>query len=114
MGLKDIESDYSYTNKGLQERAEEYKGLNSASNTYISGIDPYASRLNTRPDPVDKIKAVEVVIKALGTMVIVQDIQSDPVNIGQVINKGAIQKPILLGQNRTIAENKLIDLIKSI
>lgn len=62
----------------------------------------------------EKIQKIEVLIKALGTMVIEPDIVSDPNNVGQQINRGPVQKPILQGSNREIAVNQLVSFIKSL
>lgn len=87
-------------------------------NTYSDGLNNYYTTggLNSynKRDSSDEVKRIDILIKALGTMVIVQDIQSDPNNIGQVINKGSIQVPILQDSNRKIAEDKLVQLIKSL
>lgn len=57
------------------------------------------------------IGSIETLKSVLGTMVIFPDIVSDPNNIGQKIHRGSIQQPILLGDNRKIAEDKLVELI---
>lgn len=58
--------------------------------------------------------SVEQVIKALGTMVLVPQEQSDPNNIGQKIYGSPIQRPILEGEKREIVLNRLVDLIKQL
>jgi len=64
-------------------------------------------------DPKILISKVEVVIKALGTMVIFPE-YSNTEEIGKKVFTGTIQKPILLGKDREDAENKLAFLIKSL
>lgn len=85
------ESEVSYTTTGLTE-----KNIRGTASHYD---------LNAK---------VEVLIKALGTMVIKPSYELDPNNIGKKVYTGPVQQPILLDDNREIAENKLIELIKQL
>lgn len=54
---------------------------------------------------------IEIVIKALGTMVLEPQFESDPTQIGKRIFTTTIQKPIIEGEDRKKVLNKLIELV---
>lgn len=61
-----------------------------------------------------KLQKIDCLIKALGTMVMKPEYESDPNNIGSKLFKGSIQQPILLDNQREDALVKLNQLINSI
>lgn len=83
----------------------------------LSGIAVNLSRNKHNLSPYeeelpDKIK---VVIRALGTMIIVPDYDKDHLDIGaKQVYKGGIQQPILNGKDREVAVNKLVELINQL
>ena len=63
----------------------------------------------------DKVlTSIDVLIKSLGTMVMIPKYESDPNNIGAKVFAGTIQQPILQGDYRDIALDKLNELIKQL
>lgn len=61
-----------------------------------------------------ELNSIELLIKALGTMVIFPSYEKDPTNIGKVNFTGPIQQPILVDSQREIALNKLTELINKL
>jgi len=57
---------------------------------------------------------VEAVVKALGTMILMPEYESDPINIGKKKFLGNTQVPILMDKARERAEKKLIELIENL
>ena len=58
---------------------------------------------------------IEVLIKALGTMVMIPQYESDPNIIGSKKQyTGVIQTPILTGDQRTAIELTLLELVKEL
>ena len=62
----------------------------------------------------DRVLVIDSLKSLLGTMVLFPEFTSDPNNIGQKIHKGNIQKPILEGENRRLAEDKLMSILKDL
>lgn len=58
-----------------------------------------------------EIKAIDTLKSVLGTMVLMPKYRTDTNQIGNKIFEGNEQVPILMGKNRELVENKLIDLI---
>lgn len=61
-----------------------------------------------------RLNSIDLVIKALGTMVIFPQWESDPNNIGKKNFIGPIQQPILIDKDRDLAINKLLSLIQEL
>lgn len=60
------------------------------------------------------VPKIEILVKALGTMVLKPQFQPTTV-IGEAkMQMQPIQEGILIGDNRTIAEQKLVELIKQL
>ncbi len=59
-------------------------------------------------------QTIESLVKVLGTMVLMPTDARDPINIGKRVSTGTIQQPIILGEDRTIVINKLINLISNL
>lgn len=57
---------------------------------------------------------IEMLIKALGTMVLEPQFESDPSQIGKKIFVNNIQKPILEGEDRKKVLNKLLEVIENL
>lgn len=57
---------------------------------------------------------VEVLVKTLGTMVLMSEYSTSNLEIGKKEYVGNIQMPILTGSNRDIVINKLIELINKL
>lgn len=60
------------------------------------------------------IGKIEMLIKALGTMVLEPQFESDPSQIGKKIFVNNIQKPILEGEDRKKVLNKLLEVIEKL
>lgn len=60
------------------------------------------------------VSSVEILVKALGTMVIIPEYTSDPNTIGKKIQTGSVQQPILVGVSRDKALTKLDQLIEQL
>jgi len=54
---------------------------------------------------------IEMLIKALGTMVLEPQFETDPTQIGKKVFINNIQKPILEGKDREKVLNKLVTII---
>lgn len=61
-----------------------------------------------------KLATITTLKEVLGTMVIMPNYQSDPHNIGSKTYLGNIQQPILDGDKREIALEKLTEYIRSL
>lgn len=61
-----------------------------------------------------KLQKIDCLVKALGTMVMIPEYESDPSQIGVKHFKGTIQQPILVGDNREEAIKKLTTVINSL
>lgn len=64
--------------------------------------------------PEELTKKIDIVIKALGTMVIEPQLENHPTEIGKKINMGGIQRPIIQGNDRILVEKKLLSLIEGL
>ncbi len=62
----------------------------------------------------ENTRSIEVLIRALGTMVMEPEYRSDPNNVGQKILVTTVQKPIFEGEDRKIISDKLIELVKAL
>lgn len=86
-------------------------------NTYSDGLNNYYTTggLNsyTKRDSSDEVKRIDILIKALGTMVLKPQFETDQVTFRKTCI-ASVQEPILLDENRKVAEDKLIQLIKSL
>lgn len=60
------------------------------------------------------IEKIEILVKALGTMVLKPQFEVDPNQIGKKYQIQPIQEAILLDDNRKVAEDKLVELIKQL
>lgn len=58
-----------------------------------------------------RLNSIDLVIKSLGTMVMIPEYESDPTNIGKKTYLGPVQQPILTGTYRELAIDKLAKLI---
>lgn len=73
------------------------------------------------PDSCEKVQSkkvvtssqIEVLIKALGTMVIINKERLNPITM-QIEDNGPTQEPILLGKQREIVLNRLVELIENL
>lgn len=61
-----------------------------------------------------KLQKIDCLVKAIGTMVMIPKYESDPNNIGAKVFAGTIQQPILQGDYRDTALDKLNELIKQL
>lgn len=59
----------------------------------------------------EDVRSIEVLIKALGTMVMEPQYENDPSQIGVKRFLTNIQKPIMEGQDRVVLSNKLMELV---
>lgn len=85
-----------------------------STGTYSYGDNGLMNKSKDEYIPKTRTEVVEVLIKALGTMVLMPQYESDPMVIGSKTYTGNLQLPILLGDNREIVENKLLELIKNL
>lgn len=92
---------YSYGANGLNT----YKFTDSA--TVTTGLT------HTVYTPKPLANEIETVIKALGTMVIIPEFETNQVTFKKE-QTGAIQQPILQGRDREIVTTKLIELISKL
>lgn len=97
MNLKGNSLDIKYE---VEDVCYSEKGFEPKQKNYISIYDTNQS--------------IDMIIKALGTMVLFPDEVSDPVNIGKKIYRGTKQMPILLDKDRENAVNKLTELINKL
>ena len=72
------------------------------------------NKLVANKETEEVIASIEMVIKALGTMVIFPEYTSNPNEIGSSKYTGSIQQPILMGGDRQNAINKLNELISQL
>ncbi len=93
-------NDYKYTTSGLVSTGVVYN--DSLARYYNNG------------DTVTKKDKIDILIKALGTMVVFPDYGVDPNNIGKKFYKGNIQMPILQDSQRDKALEKLSKLIEEL
>lgn len=61
-----------------------------------------------------RLTSIDLVIKSLGTMVMIPEYESDTTNIGKKIYLGPVQQPILIGKYRDQAIEKLSTLISEL
>jgi hypothetical protein len=93
-----------------KEKISDNMDSNITTSDYIYNRTGFSSK-QTEEEKIDK---VEILIKVLGTMVINPSYDSDPNNIGKKIFTGPIQSPMLQGDSRKVAEDKLVELIKTL
>ena len=72
------------------------------------------SETSSSPQDYQIINKVEVLIKALGTMVIFPQFEADPNNIGKKNFIGPVQQPILQDGDRKVVVDKLVELINKL
>lgn len=63
---------------------------------------------------MNKAQEIEILIKALGTMVIFPVEESNPNEIGKKTVVGTVQRPILEGSQRDKVTAKLLELVDSL
>lgn len=61
-----------------------------------------------------KLQKIDCLVKALGTMVMIPNYEVDPNNIAKKQFAGSIQQPILVDAYRTLAMDKLSQVINSL
>lgn len=83
--------------------------LKSWPNEMKSTIDKSTFKRSTN------FQDIEVLVKCLGTMILMPEFEQDPMNLGSKKQfVGNTQMPILMDRNREIALNKLVELIESL
>ena len=83
----------------------------------LSGITANLTRSKHNLSPYEEVlpDKIKVVIRALGTMIIVPDYDKGDILAGdKPVYKGGIQQPILNGKDRELAVNKLVELINQL
>lgn len=62
----------------------------------------------------ENVRVIEVLIKALGTMVMEPEYRQDPNNIGERYLVTTVQKPIFEGEDRKILTKKLLETVEQL
>jgi hypothetical protein len=86
------------------------KNINPENNLIVE--DLISKHMNEETN-LNIVERIEILIKALGTMVIIPQYVIDEGSITKRYN-GGIQQPILQDEARVEAENKLLELIKQL
>lgn len=69
--------------------------------------------LNIRPSSDETVRKIEILVKALGTMILKPQFETDT-NTFVKHQIQPVQEAILLDENRKTAEDKLVQLIKQL